>query len=124
MSVEIALFALGVLATTRLTRLVAQDTITARHRERLKKRTGRLAAFATKLISCPWCLSIWTAALIFAGLTAAYAYSTGLIFWPLVAYPLEVLAASQLAALITLWLDPGDYAMAPPRHQVVLKGEE
>lgn len=124
MSVEIALFALGVLATARLTRLAGQDTITARLRERLKKREGRAARFGVKLIACPWCFTIWAAALIFAWLTAAYIYATGLIFWPAIVYPLEVLAASQLAALLTIWFDPGDYPMAPPRHQVILKGDE
>lgn len=115
MSVDIALFALGVLATARATRLVTTDTLTASLRARLEQRDGPIARFLKALTSCPWCFSIWAAAALFAYL----AHFSGSPWW---VYPLNVLAASQLAALIAVWLDPADYAMVPPRHQVLVKG--
>jgi Protein of unknown function (DUF1360) len=51
------------LAVTRLTRLLVEDRITVKFRQRVLKRWGE-ESLPSYFIHCPWCMSIWVAALI------------------------------------------------------------
>ena len=69
-------FLIDTLATVRLTRLVLDDTITEPLREKAMDaliRTGEerpeVKPITDKLeyfLSCPWCVSVWTGAALFA----------------------------------------------------------
>lgn len=83
---------LAFLATSRLTRLVTADYVTRRPREALIRWRGEDSPLAY-LITCDWCASIYTGALV----------ATGVILWPdnrLVVGVLLVLAASLVAGLL------------------------
>jgi hypothetical protein len=54
------LVVLSLLACWRLARLLTVDEVFAPVRERVAKRSDTWAYFVT----CPWCLSIWTAPLV------------------------------------------------------------
>lgn len=53
----------GALAVARLTRLLVQDQITVRYRQWVVKRWGE-NSMPSYLVHCPWCTSIWVAAVV------------------------------------------------------------
>lgn len=90
----LAFIILGALATHRLVVLLNQDVITARVRERILDRWPPHDGSLTYILTCPWCMSIWTGALV----TGAYALAVGGISWWLAIA--AVLAFSSVTGLI------------------------
>lgn len=88
---------LVVLATFRITRLVALDAIWEGTRERLVSAPspGLLRRKLATLVECPWCVSIYAGALV---VLAAY-HLPGVWFNG----PALVLAASAVAGLLASW---------------------
>lgn len=84
-----------VLAVARVTGLVTADEITATPRDRLVAHLppNRLGEALEYLVTCPWCVSIWVAAL-----TAPLVWLWGDTAW--VQVPLVALAASQVAGMV------------------------
>jgi hypothetical protein len=92
---------LAVLATARLTRLVARDAISDPARAWLHERGPE---WLTYLVHCPWCVSIWLG----AGVAAA-TYNWPARWW--VVIPLVALTASYVTgalALLTARLEDRD----------------
>ncbi len=93
---EPALLLVYALAVSRLAGLVALDAITEDLRDNLigwlDDRPKTLGAFVSALITCPWCVSIWIAAVI-----APLAYLWG--DRPAVLLPALALAFSQVAGM-------------------------
>jgi hypothetical protein len=84
------IFVLNALAVHRLTVLVYEDKITEPIRDRFYKRWNPAETW-TYLFTCPWCISIWVAAIAVAG--------TLLI--PIIWLPLAaLLALSSITGLI------------------------
>lgn len=83
---------LAALAVYRMTRLVVEDEVTRPARERITaRRPGGRAAY---LVTCPWCVSFWLAAL----------WVTALYLVPTVALGADaVLALSAVAGLLSSW---------------------
>jgi hypothetical protein len=86
------------LAVARVTGLVTTDTITEPARDAvigwLDDRPRTLGAFVSKLITCPWCASIWLAAV-----AAPLVW-----FWgehPLLIVPALALAFSQITGMVS-----------------------
>jgi hypothetical protein len=86
------------LAVARVTGLVTTDSITEGIRDSLigwlDDRPHTLGAFITKLITCPWCASVWLAAV-----AAVLVW-----FWgehPLLIVPALALAFSQFTGMIS-----------------------
>jgi hypothetical protein len=86
------------LAVARVTGLVTTDTITEPARDGviswLDDRPRTLGAFVAKLITCPWCASIWLAAV-----AAPLVW-----FWgehPLLIVPALALAFSQITGMVS-----------------------
>lgn len=90
-------FLVDALAVFRLTRLVLQDDITAPLREKVRHAAMRsvdspgVAAKLNTLISCPWCVSPYCAAMVFCARRLMPRA------WAPVA---EVLAASAITGLV------------------------
>lgn len=95
-------FAVMVLATARLTRVVTSDTITDSLRTRIfmkwpPENHGRHRAHPIgQLIDCPWCSGWWI-----AGATVAVAAQYVNVPVPLIVWP----AVAESAALLAHWLD-------------------
>lgn len=97
-------FILMVLATARLTRLFVYDAITAFFREQfwdvVETRSGytlEKPAYGPRrtiadLLSCPWCVGVWSAA------TVSFFY----LLTPFAFYPVLFLALSTMATLLQL----------------------
>jgi hypothetical protein len=90
---------LAALAVFRMTRLVVEDEVTRRPRERL---TGWAAGTAERrarpgvsfFVTCPWCVSFWLAVV----------WVAALILVPTVALGADaVLALSAVAGLLSSW---------------------
>lgn len=81
----------GVLAVTRITRLLVDDQLTIKYRQWVDRRWGDMS-WQSYLAHCPWCTSIWVALPIMP--IAA--------IWPnvWVVAALSIPAASQLAGEI------------------------
>lgn len=95
---DAAVYAVAVLATCRLNRLVVRDTITAPLRARLANGTSLLVRFASAVTMCVWCTGVYTA----AG-TTAFAHWAASWSWTL--YPLTLGATAWLAPVIAQWLE-------------------
>lgn len=95
---DAAIYAIVVLATCRLNRLIVRDTITAPLRARLASGTSLPVRFISAATMCVWCTGVYTAAT-----TTAYAHWTAGWSWRL--YPLTLLATAWLAPIITNWLE-------------------
>ncbi|MGW5819180.1 DUF1360 domain-containing protein [Streptomyces noursei] len=102
----IAITALG--ATARLTRLLGRDTITYFLRDWLARKSTpqndddtppALYGWLNDLIVCPWCLSIWIAAVV---APAALLYGDHLAYL----WPAGLLTLSWLTGLAARHLDP------------------
>ncbi|MEU0770657.1 DUF1360 domain-containing protein [Streptomyces albogriseolus] len=118
MAAELITYALALGACLRLTRLVTDDDITEPYRQkvharvhRAKHRPGSLYGgpwgFLSRLISCPWCASVWIA----AGLVPA-AHLAGDTLWFRI--PAGLLTLSWLVGILTSWLD----SPPPVKHYV------
>lgn len=111
-------------ATFRLTRLFSEDTITDGLRNRLdtvavrgvaRLRDGRpptvvqrAAAFTAEGLGCPWCSSVWWAALV-AGMwcwLAAPDADTGLLVWWAATSVLVSSAFTGAVSWLLAWVDP------------------
>lgn len=88
--------ALYALATTRITGLITQDTITAALRDRatLAAERHRATRPLAELIQCPWCTAVWVAAAI----TVAAALWHG---HPALAWTVLGLALAQVAGMLS-----------------------
>lgn len=95
---DAAIYAIAVLATCRLNRLIVRDTITAPLRARLASGTSFLARFASAASICHWCTGVYTAA-------ACLAFTHWAAGWPWTLYPLTLLATAWLAPVIAQWLE-------------------
>lgn len=79
-------------ATARLTRLVTVDSLTSPLRVRWFKRfppgpaRGRSAHPLGVLVDCPWCVSVWAAALLVAVAAAVGSVPAPWLTWAAVAY--------------------------------------
>lgn len=86
------------LAVARVTGLITQDSITEDARDRLvgwlDDRPRTLGSYVAKLVTCPWCTSVWVA----AG-TAPLTWWHGANPWMLV--PAVALAFSQVTGMIS-----------------------
>jgi len=99
--VEIILIVtLATLATARLNRLITTDRITnrlrtwaTRPRDPQDPSQGARHPMLGYLVTCTWCVGIWTAA-------ATTAYAFALTGWPWPWYPLVLLAAAYASALL------------------------
>jgi hypothetical protein len=89
---ELATYAL---ATYRLTRLITRDTITAPLRDRIYNHLPPEESHLGYLFTCEWCMSIWTASLLF----------TSSIITPVTDAVATVLALSAVAGLLTAYED-------------------
>ncbi|MFI9463769.1 DUF1360 domain-containing protein [Streptomyces xiamenensis] len=109
---DIYLIVTGVLsigAAARLTRLVVDDTITAPIRDAITTRgdtRGGTWAWASKLVSCTWCASIW----VTAGVGAAHWLAGDTRLYLYVAAGLTI---AYIVPLARDWLDA-----PPPVRQV------
>lgn len=83
----LVLLVVNVLAVHRLTHLVIDDKITEPLRDRIFDRFGQPMDTWTYLFTCPWCVSIWLAALAVAGI----------LWFPLIWLPLALLLALSSA---------------------------
>jgi hypothetical protein len=63
MEVLIILLVLAVLAVARITRLLVEDRLTVAYRRWTINRWGE-NSLPAYLVHCPWCMSIWIAALV------------------------------------------------------------
>ena len=90
------LFAVLVLASARLTRLVVTDTITASFRTWVLRRSSWFG----ELVSCPWCFGVWASTAVVA---AAWLTGVSLPF-PLL-WPWAVAGGQMLVNGIDLRLD-------------------
>ena len=54
---------IATLAVTRLTRLLVEDQLTVKYRQRVVRRWGE-TSLASYLAHCVWCTSVWVAAII------------------------------------------------------------
>lgn len=74
-------------ATARLTRLLVADAFPPVARLRamatVRWRDGSWPAY---LAGCPWCMAVWVAGLITAGVEAHYGLPAPLLVWPTVAW--------------------------------------
>lgn len=95
---DAAIYAIAVLASCRLNRLIVRDTITAPLRARLASGTSFPTRFASAASVCHWCTGVYTAAA-----TTALAHWYAGWQWPL--YPLTLLATAWLAPVIAQWLE-------------------
>lgn len=87
----LVLLVVNVFAVHRLTHLVIDDKITEPLRDKIFDRFGQPMDTWTYLFTCPWCVSIWVAAIAVAGL----------LLIPLVWIPVALLLAlSSLTGLI------------------------
>lgn len=95
---DAAIYAIAVLASCRLNRLIVHDTITAPLRTRLASGMSLPARFASAVSMCVWCTGIYTAAA-----TTAYAHWSA--EWPWHLYPLTLLSTAWIAPVIAQWLE-------------------
>lgn len=84
------------LAVARVTGLIVADELTEPAREYLRHHLGTtgLGWFLRGIINCPWCASIWVAAV-----AAPIAYWWGAQPWALI--PAAALAFSQVAGMVS-----------------------
>ncbi|WP_019548463.1 DUF1360 domain-containing protein [Streptomyces sulphureus] len=104
----LALLTLG--AVARVTRLIAEDLITAPLRGAVERRGATSAGWRwlSELMHCQWCASIWVA----AGVGAAHwAWHGTTVFL----YVVAALTASHVVALAASWLD----SPPPPKHIMI-----
>lgn len=87
-----------VVATVRATRLVNRDYLI---RPAVRWVQARVPYRVAYLLGCPWCLSVWVGAAVAA---VGLWWPTNRAVWAV----LIGLAASQLAGLAAVWLDPPD----------------
>lgn len=87
-------------ATARLTRLVTDDVITQPIREWVVIRWGGHSKIAT-LITCPWCLGLWTAAAVITWEEVARYHGWNQWF----TLPAAVLAIAHGYGLAATWFD-------------------
>lgn len=89
-------FVVGALATARLTRLAVEDEIAEPIRRRVLRRLDPDNVFHLKLVylmSCQWCVSIWTGAAV-AALVGAFPHAVPV--W----IALSTLAFSQITGIL------------------------
>lgn len=87
----VLLYALNSLAVHRINRLVLDDKISEPFRNWVFKRYGQPHLTWTYLFTCPWCVSIWAAALAVAGT----------LFFPLLWLPVASILALSLSGTAT-----------------------
>lgn len=96
---EALLLVVLTLATARLTRLVTTDAITSSMRVRWFKRfppqpTNRRRAHPLGiLVSCDWCVSVWSAAGVVAATVAFWSVPLPFLTWAAVAEGAALIAA-------------------------------
>lgn len=81
---HIVVLVAAVLATTRLTRLIAVDKIMEPLRGWVETKHGATSKINYVISVCYWCLSIWTSALVTAWILAIAAWQHH-ITWPVAA---------------------------------------
>ena len=87
----LVLLLVNILAVHRMTHLVIDDKITEPLRDKIFDKFGQPHETWTYLLTCPWCASIWVAALAVAGI----------LWFPLVWSPVAlILALSSATGLI------------------------
>lgn len=108
--ITLGLIGLGGAAVLRLNRLAMTDTITQPIRTWLAEKPPlRIAAFATELLSCVWCTSIWTGAAVSGALVGTGMVDLGAPWW--VMWPLLTLGYSLLSGWIAAavdWIEQND----------------
>jgi hypothetical protein len=87
------------LASYRVWRLIALDTITEPIRARFIFREGRGWEWVSTLVTCPWCAGFWISGAASLGWLLAFGLPLGwlALLWP---------AVSALVGMLD-WLDPG-----------------
>lgn len=93
MATNLAIFALALVASIRLNRLLVRDIITAPLRATLSNQKNPISRFASAALECVWCTGMYTA----AG-AAAYAHLITGASWQ--ALPLTALAIAWLAPVL------------------------
>lgn len=90
---------IGGLATARLTRLITTDEITSPLRRVAWKIDPNLRHVGY-LITCPYCVGVWAAALSWLLLTLAYVWSGSVAGWLLLS-PVMIGAIAQVGLLVS-----------------------
>ena len=93
---------LGAAAVLRLNRLVQTDTITAAIRRWLAEKPPLpVAAFFAELLSCVWCVSVWTGAAVAGSLVGFGLIDIGpwFVTWPLLTLTYSLLSGWIAAAV-------------------------
>lgn len=95
---NLAIFALAILATARINRLIVTDIITSPIRGWLAGRSSKFGAFCSAITSCVWCTGVYTAA-------AAAAYAHYVMGWNWAFYPFTFLALAWTAPVLANWIE-------------------
>lgn len=91
-------YLLAVLSSCRLNRLVVTDVITHPLRAWLAKRSGLLGRFLSMLVSCTWCVGMYTAA-------ACASYVHWAVGWDWSLLPLTTMSIGWAAPVLAGWIE-------------------